>query len=189
MPSTFTTGYRYAGLGYTTAFDAAVAPLMARHSHSELDDTPCVDGGIFVLMGNDEYLLRQIEAGERDRARDYAAWLLGATGAYAIKIVNPGGVEAWKTGQRNVSGLDDSVAGRRVTPRAILETLADAANALRLPHPVHIHCNNLGIAGQRSHDAREHAGAGRPARALHPPAVPLLRRRQRPAVELGRGAR
>ena len=147
VPSTFTTGYRYAGLGYTTAFDAAVAPLMARHSHSELDDTPCVDGGIFALMGNDEYLLRQIEAGERDRARDYAAWLLGATGAYAVKIVNPGGIEAWKTGGRNVTGLDDAVSGRKVTPRAILETLTDAANALRLPHPVHIHGNNLGVAG------------------------------------------
>lgn len=147
VPSTFTTGYRYAGLGYTTAFDAAVAPVMARHSHSELDDTPCVDGGIFVLMGNDEYLLRQIEAGEADRARDYAAWLLRAAGGYAVKIVNPGGVEAWKTGQRNVTGLDDAIGGRRVTPRAILETLTDAANALRLPHPVHIHCNNLGVAG------------------------------------------
>src|SRR5262245_13768737 len=32
VPSTFTTGYRYAGLGYTTVFDAAVAPLMARSS-------------------------------------------------------------------------------------------------------------------------------------------------------------
>ena len=147
VPSTFTTGYRYAGLGYTTAFDAAVAPLMARHSHAELDDTPCVDGGIFVLMGNDEYLLRQIERGERDRVRDYAAWLLGATGGYAVKIVNPGGIEAWKSGQRNVTGLDDAISGRSVTPRAILETLTDAANQLGLPHPVHIHCNNLGVAG------------------------------------------
>jgi formylmethanofuran dehydrogenase subunit A len=147
VPSTFTTGYRYAGLGYTTAFDAAVAPLLARHSHAELDDTPCVDGGIFILMGNDEYLLRQIERGERDRARDYAAWLLGAAGAYAVKIVNPGGIEAWKSGQRNVTGLDDEVSGRKVTPRAILETLTDAANQLGLPHPVHIHCNNLGVAG------------------------------------------
>ena len=65
VPTTFTTGYRYAGLGYTTVFDAAVAPLLARHTHAELDDTPCVDGGIFVLMGNDEYLLR---AGGRRRA-------------------------------------------------------------------------------------------------------------------------
>ncbi|HEY8259000.1 MAG TPA: amidohydrolase family protein, partial [Gemmatimonadales bacterium] len=147
VPSTFTTGYRYAGLGYTTAFDAAVAPLSARHSHNELDDTPCVDGGIYVLMGNDEYLLRQIESGAADRAADYAAWLLQSTGAYAIKIVNPGGVEAWKVGQRNVSGIDDPIGGRKVTPRAVLETLAGAATSLRLPHPVHIHCNNLGIPG------------------------------------------
>jgi formylmethanofuran dehydrogenase subunit A len=147
VPSTFTTGYRYAGLGYTTAFEAAVAPLLARHSHAELDDTPCVDSGFFVLMGNDEYLLRQIERGERDRVRDYAAWLLEAAGGYAVKVVNPGGVEAWKAGQRNVTGLDDAIAGRKVTPRAILESLTDATNQLGLPHPVHIHCNNLGVAG------------------------------------------
>ena len=147
VPSTFTTGYRYAGLGYTTVFDAAVAPVMARHSHAELDDTPCVDGGFFALMGNDEYLLRQIASGERERAKDYAAWLLGATGAYAIKIVNPGGIEAWKSGQRNLSGLDEALATHGVTPRAILETLTDAANGLKLPHPVHIHCNNLGLPG------------------------------------------
>ena len=168
VPTTFTTGYRYAGLGYTTAFDAAVAPLTARHSHSELDDTPCVDGGIFVLMGNDEYLLRQIASGERDRARDYAGWLLGATGGYAIKLVNPGGVEAWKTGQRNVLTIDDKVGGTSVTPRAILETLADAANGLRLPHPVHIHCNNLGVAGNAATTlATLQALSGRRAHLTH----------------------
>jgi formylmethanofuran dehydrogenase subunit A len=168
VPSTFTTGYRYAGLGYTTAFDAAVAPLTARHSHSELDDTPCVDGGIFVLMGNDEYLLRQIAAGERDRARDYAAWLLRATGGYAIKIVNPGGVEAWKTGQRNVATIDDQVDGRPVTPRTVLETITDAGNALHLPHPVHIHCNNLGVAGNAATTlASMEALAGRRAHFTH----------------------
>jgi formylmethanofuran dehydrogenase subunit A len=168
VPSTFTTGYRYAGLGYTTAFDAAVAPLMARHSHAELDDTPLVDGGIFVLLGNDEYLFRQIEAGERDRARDYAAWLLGATGAYAIKCVNPGGVEAWKIGERNAAGLDQPIGGRRVTPRAIVETLADAANGLALPHPVHIHCNNLGIPGNAATTlATMEALTGRRAHLTH----------------------
>jgi len=147
LPSTFTTGYRYAGLGYTTVFDAAVAPISARHTHAEFDDTPIVDGGFFVLLGNDEYLLRQVDAGERDRARDYAAWILGATGGYAIKIVNPGGIQAWKSGQRNLTEIDQTLGASRVTPRAILETLADAATALRLPHPIHIHCNNLGVPG------------------------------------------
>jgi formylmethanofuran dehydrogenase subunit A len=168
VPTTFTTGYRYAGLGYTTVFDAAVAPAMARHSHAELDDTPCVDGGFFVLMGNDEYLLRQVAAGERERARDYAAWVLGSTGGYAIKIVNPGGIEAWKSGQRNLKGLDDGLAGRGITPRAILETLADAANALKLPHPIHIHCNNLGIPGNAAVTlATMQALAGRRAHLTH----------------------
>jgi formylmethanofuran dehydrogenase subunit A len=168
VPTTFTTGYRYAGLGYTTVFDAAVAPVMARHSHAELEDTPCVDGGFFALMGNDEYLLRQIAAGERERARDYAAWLLGAVGAYAIKIVNPGGIEAWKSGQRNLSGLDEGLATRGVTPRAILETLTDAANQLKLPHPVHIHCNNLGLPGNAAVTlASMQALAGRRAHFTH----------------------
>jgi formylmethanofuran dehydrogenase subunit A len=73
----------------------------------------------------------------------------GATRGYAIKIVNPGGVAVWKGGgpQRNVNALDDAVGSSRVTPRQILETLARAANVLALPHPVHVHCNNLGQAG------------------------------------------
>jgi len=151
VPSTFATGYRYAGLGYTTAMEAAVAPLGARHAHAELDDTPILDAGFFVLLGNDDYLLRQIAAGETARARDYAAWLLGVTRAYAIKIVNPGGVSLWKSGgdpgRRNVTGLDDAVGSSAVTPRKILETLCAAANQLALPHPVHVHCNNLGQPG------------------------------------------
>jgi len=149
IPSTFATGYRYAGLGYTTAMEAAVAPLCARHAHAELDDTPIIDAGLFALLGNDEYLFRQIAAGERARARDYAAWVLRAAGAYAIKVVNPGGVELWKRGAppRNVTGLDDPVGSTAVTPRRILETLTDAGNELGLPHPVHIHCNALGQPG------------------------------------------
>ncbi|MEZ0332678.1 MAG: formylmethanofuran dehydrogenase subunit A [Gemmatimonadales bacterium] len=168
LPSTFTTGYRYAGLGYTTVFDAAVAPIMARHSHEEFDDTPIVDGGFFVLLGNDEYLLRQVETGNRDRARDYAAWMLGATGGYAIKIVNPGGIQAWKSGQRNLTEIDQPLGSSRVTPRAILETLTDAANSLRLPHPVHIHCNNLGMPGNAATTLHSmEALAGRRAHFTH----------------------
>jgi formylmethanofuran dehydrogenase subunit A len=147
VPSTFTTGYRYAGLGYTTVFDAAVAPLSARLSHAELDDTPLVDGGFFVLMGNDEFLLRLIDAGDRERAREYAAWLLAATGGYAIKLVNPGGIELWKRGARERTTLDTAIGSTRVTPRAIIETLVDAGNSLGLPHAAHIHCNSLGVAG------------------------------------------
>lgn len=167
VPSTFTTGYRYAGLGYTTVFDAAVAPITAKVCHASLDDTPIVDAGFFALMGNDEFLLRQIEAGEHALARDYMAWLLGAAGAYAVKIVNPGGIERWKAGQKQGTALDDPVRGD-VTPREILESLTTAANDLRLPHPVHVHCNDLGVPGNVATTlASMRAVAGRRAHFTH----------------------
>ena len=147
VPTTFTTGYRYAGLGYTTVFDAAVAPLYARTSHAELDDTPIVDAGFYVLVGNDAYLWQLIRTGDRARAQHYVAWLLSAAGGYALKVVNPGGVEMWKRGHRGRIGLDDPLGSDSLTARAILDTLCDAAEALRLPHATHIHCNDLGLAG------------------------------------------
>src|SRR3989449_5299136 len=116
IPSTFTAGYRYAGLGYTTAMEAAVAPLAARHAHAELDDTPIIDAGLFALLGNDDYLLRQIAAGEGARARDYAAWVVSAAGGYAIKIVKPGGGERWKSGGRHLPGRGGGVGHGAVTP-------------------------------------------------------------------------
>ena len=38
VPSTFSTGYRYTALGYTTVMEAAVPPLAARHVLEELHD-------------------------------------------------------------------------------------------------------------------------------------------------------
>ncbi|MCA9266002.1 MAG: formylmethanofuran dehydrogenase subunit A, partial [Planctomycetales bacterium] len=67
---------------------------------------------------------------------------------FAPKLVNPGGVEVWKSHQGgNVSGLDQAVDHFLVTPRQIIQGVAQAAGELRLPHPVHIHCNNLGMPG------------------------------------------
>jgi formylmethanofuran dehydrogenase subunit A len=146
-PSTFATGYAYARLGYTTVFDAAVPPLGARHAHEELHDTPMVDKGFFVLMANNEFVLRCLKAGEPEKLRHFVAWLLGAAKGYAIKLVNPGGVEAWKSTGGNVTGLDSPVEGFGVTPRQIIVGLARAADELGLPHPIHLHANNLGAAG------------------------------------------
>src|SRR5947209_11542559 len=141
VPSTFATGYLYAGMGYTTAFDAAVPPLGARHAHEEFDDTPIVDRGFYVLVGNNHYVLDQIARKEPEKLRAFAAWLLGAAKGFALKLVNPGGVEVWKQGTESVRGLDEPVPSFGCTPREIIRELAQTAMDLRLPHPVHIHCN------------------------------------------------
>ncbi|MEZ6116519.1 MAG: formylmethanofuran dehydrogenase subunit A [Pirellulaceae bacterium] len=148
VPSTFATGYKYAGLGYTTAFDAAVPPLSARHAHEEFEDTPCIDKGFYVLMGNNHYVMKSIHEQNPEKLRWFVAWLLGAAKGYAAKLVNPGGVEVWKHKQAgNVEGLDSLVDFFDVTPRQIIRGLAQAVDELRLPHSIHLHCNNLGMPG------------------------------------------
>jgi formylmethanofuran dehydrogenase subunit A len=148
VPSTFATGYKYAGLGYTTAFDAAVPPLAARHAHEEFEDTPCIDKGFYVLMGNNHYIMKAIHDREPERLRAFVGWLLNAAKGFAVKIVNPGGVEVWKHhAGGNVHSLDDRVDFYQVTPREIIQSVAAAVDELRLPHSVHIHCNSLGLPG------------------------------------------
>jgi len=144
VPSTFVTGYRYALLGYTTVVEAATPPLAARHVLAELRDTPMIDAAFLLLMGNNVALFDLIRR-DPARVRDAIAWWLEATGGYGVKLVNPGGVERWKRGNGNVTSLDDEVAG--VTPRRVIEAIAGAVHELGLPHPVHVHCNNLGVAG------------------------------------------
>jgi formylmethanofuran dehydrogenase subunit A len=144
VPSTFVTGYRYALLGYTTVVEAATPPLAARHVLAELRDTPIIDAAFLLLMGNNLALFDLIRR-DPARVRDAIAWWLGATGGYGVKLVNPGGVELWKRANGNVTSLDDEVAG--VTPRRVIDAIAGAVHELALPHPVHVHCNNLGVAG------------------------------------------
>jgi formylmethanofuran dehydrogenase subunit A len=148
VPSTFATGYKYAGLGYTTAFDAAVPPLAARHTHEEFEDTPCIDKGFYILMGNNHYVMRAARDGDDERLRNFTGWLLGAAKAYACKLVNPGGVEVWKQqASGNVRQIDEIVEHFDVTPRQVIQAVSRAVDSLRLPHSVHIHANNLGMPG------------------------------------------
>lgn len=147
VPSTFATGYLYAGLGYTTAFDAAIPPLAARHVHEEFHDTPLLDKGFFALIGNNHFVMRQLQQHQPEMLRHFLGWLLTTIRGYGLKIVNPGGVEAWKCGHGNIGSLDDEVPGFGITSRDIIRELAAAADDLTLPHPVHIHCNNLGLPG------------------------------------------
>lgn len=148
VPSTFATGYKYAALGYTTAFDAAIPPLGARHAHEEFDDTPCLDKGFYVLMGNNHYVMQALQQNEPQKLKAFIGWLLTSTKGFAPKLVNPGGVEVWKSHPSgNVSGMDQHVDHFEVTPRQIIQGVAHAAGELGLPHAVHIHCNNLGMPG------------------------------------------
>jgi formylmethanofuran dehydrogenase subunit A len=146
-PTTYITGYLYAGMGWTTVNEAAVPILSAKHTHEELRDTPIVDKTCCVLMANNEILMDLLEAGEIERATHVVAWQIYAAKAYGVKAVNPGGVEAWKWG-KDAKQIGSPIDGyNKVTPGKIITGLAKIVDDLGLPHPLHLHCNNLGAPG------------------------------------------
>ena len=85
-PTTFATGYLYAGMGYTTVVEAAVPVLSAKHTHEELNDTPIIDKASCLLMANNEIVMDLLEAGDFERAKHVVAW------------VNLGGEGLWRQG-------------------------------------------------------------------------------------------
>jgi formylmethanofuran dehydrogenase subunit A len=146
-PTTFATGYLYAGMGWTTVNEAAVPILSAKHTHEELHDIPIVDKSTLLLMANNEFVLDLMETGEMERAKNVVAWMIWAAKTYGVKAVNPGGVAAWKWG-KNANTLHQPIEGyKTVTAAKIIAGLAGIVDDLGLPHPLHLHQNNLGVPG------------------------------------------
>jgi formylmethanofuran dehydrogenase subunit A len=147
IPSTLTAGYRYAEMGYTACFEPAMLPINARQAHMEMGDTPIIDKGAFVMLGSDDFFLRQM-AEKKDFAaiKDYIGWTMHASQAIAVKVVNPGGISAFKFNQRKLD-LDEAHVHYGTTPRQILRTLAQGLQEIGVTHPLHVHGCNLGVPG------------------------------------------
>ncbi|MDF2997461.1 MAG: formylmethanofuran dehydrogenase subunit [Xanthobacteraceae bacterium] len=147
VPTAHATGCRYAELGYTTVFEPAMLGANARGAHLEMADIPNLDTGAYLVLGNDDYILRLMAAGApQAQINAYVGWMIEATQAFAIKIVNPGGINAFKFNARKLD-LDEANPYYEVTPRQVLLTLIRAVTELGVPHPIHLHGCNLGVPG------------------------------------------
>ncbi|MGB6699468.1 MAG: formylmethanofuran dehydrogenase subunit A, partial [Methylocella sp.] len=145
--STFETGTIYASMGFTTVIEPAIVPHQALQAHLELSDIPIIDKGTLTVLGNDDFLLSLLRDGEGPAAvADYVASTLGASNGLGVKCINAGGATAFKYNARTFS-LDDVVPFYGLTSRQIVESLQRAVEDLKIPHPLHLHANNLGIPG------------------------------------------
>ena len=166
--STFSTGCLYAQMGFTTVVEPAMSPSNALHTHMELADIPIIDKATLAILGNDDFLLSMI----RDDASpamidDYVAWTVSRSRALGVKVINAGAAAAFKENVRNFA-FDDVVPSYGVSSRRIVETLQASVGRLGIPHPLHVHANNLGIAGNAATAAETiQASAGQPLHLAH----------------------
>ncbi|BCM86124.1 formylmethanofuran dehydrogenase subunit A [Methylobacterium indicum] len=140
-------GLLYARMGYTTAVEPAMPPVNALATQLELAEIPLLDRGGLCVMGNDDQLLQLLRDRESaDAVRDLVALNVATSRALGVKVINAGGADAFKDGAVRFS-LDDEVPAYGLTSRTILNGLLDAVEALKVPHPLHVHCSNLGLPG------------------------------------------
>ncbi|HUU24244.1 MAG TPA: formylmethanofuran dehydrogenase subunit A [Methyloceanibacter sp.] len=144
----YATGIRYAEMGYTTVIEPAMIPTHAIEAQTELAAIPIIDTAGLVILGNDDYTLELLRGGrtKSDELKDYVAWTLSHSKAIGLKVINAGGSEAFKFNARTFD-LDEEVPDYGVTSRGIVDAMQKAVADLGVPHPPHVHCNNLGIAG------------------------------------------
>ena len=146
-PSTLKTGLKYIEMGYTSCFEPALLPANARQAHAEMSDIPFIDKGGYVLLGNDDYFLDLVrKKASQSSINDYIAFVLKATQCIGVKVVNPGGINAFKFNQRALN-VDEKSKYYDITPREIVSVLTRGIHDLGIPHPLHVHCSNLGVPG------------------------------------------
>lgn len=147
LPPAPLVGRRYLEMGYTACFEPAMIAANARGTHAELADTPGIDTGAYVLLGNEEPLLEMLQAKvSQERINQYVATMVTATRALGVKVVNAGGISAFKFNARTLD-VDQPHPRYGVTPGQIIRTLARAVDEIGLAQPLHVHASNLGVAG------------------------------------------
>ena len=166
--STFETGCRYAAMGFTTIVEPAIPPHYALHSHLELADIPIIDKGNLTALGEDDFFLSLLRKGASSKAiADYVGAMLAASKGLGVKAINPGGSVAFQNNARTFD-LDDVVPTYGVTSRQIAEALQQAVIDLGIPHPLHLHINNLGVPGNVETALKTiAAAAGKPLHLAH----------------------
>jgi len=166
--SSFHIGYKYAKLGYSAVFEPAVLPSNARSAIIEMSDIPFIDKGTYTVLSNDDFLLKLIQKKtNQKKINDYVAWILHSTKGLGIKIVNPGGINAFKFNQRTLD-LDEKNKKYGITPRSILKVLTKSLVDLKAPHPIHVHGCNLGVPGNVNTTIKQiSAVEGKPMHLTH----------------------
>ncbi len=161
-------GRLYARMGFTTVVEPAISPHVAVQAQLELAAIPYIDKAILVVLGNEDFLFELLRGDAGDAAvADYAGRMLGGARALGVKVINPGGAAAFKQNARRF-GLDDAVPEWGVSSRAIIHAMQNAVAALGVPHPVHLHCSNLGLPGNvETALATIAAAEGRPLHLAH----------------------
>ena len=127
IPTVGEIGDQYTEMGYTAVVNAAMPALSARRTILEERAIGKVDALNLVWVGENPAFTKVIREGSEAELDQYLAWLLDASCGFGLKLINP---------QNGADGFRETV-----------KKLIEAADRLRLSHPLHLHHPYLAKAG------------------------------------------
>ena len=135
-------------MGFTTVVEPAILPVNSFLTHLELEKIPMIDKAGLAILGNDSFSFGKVCIKKKGQnfLNDYIAYTVNSTKCLGLKVINAGGTNFFKNGGETFN-LDDVVPSYGVTSRQILTSLNKANEELKTKHPLHVHCNNLGVPG------------------------------------------
>ncbi|MBI5814357.1 MAG: formylmethanofuran dehydrogenase subunit A [Nitrospinae bacterium] len=143
------TGVDYLLMGYTTVVEPAAPLAFAMQAHGHLARIPVLDKAMLVQAVLNEPVLRLIEKRDIARLSKILGWMVESSKSLSIKLTDP-------------------AADFKISPVEIIVSMADAVRRLGLPHPLHVHLNDLGAAaGHTAAVETVKALAGIPAHIAH----------------------
>jgi len=146
MPNSYVIGYRYSSMGYTTVIEPALPALKALGSWEEMEDLPNLNSGLLPMFCNSMITFDYVKEGDQSGLAAFIAWTLQKVGGLGVKMVNPGGTYAWAHGV-DLRDHEGEIPGWGITPKDVTRSVCKAVEALKLPHMMHFHPNNLGRVG------------------------------------------
>lgn len=127
----------YCQMGYTTVIDAAVPVEEVDLAHNALDAMSNVDTGFLLAVGLHRPLIEALDKQGKEAAIGVLEDLIEWSGAFGIKLVNPGLTDS----------LDTFIPHTHVPARQLIEVCTEAADRLELSHGLHVHAPRLGMPG------------------------------------------
>ncbi len=167
--STVETGWLYAEMGFTTVVEPAVlAALCAAGPSRTRAIRRSSTRRSSAVLGNEDFLLgllRQGESADGVRRLCRAATLadLARDRHQGDQCRRRRGVQGERRADSRSTTWCRAMASHRGRSSGRLQ---HAVHDLGMPHPLHLHCNNLGLARQRRDRARHHRGRAKACRCI-----------------------
>ncbi|MBS7288154.1 MAG: amidohydrolase family protein [Candidatus Freyarchaeota archaeon] len=139
-------GEAYLRIGYTFIVDAGFPFSKALHTHVMLERLHSLDRACMLLLDSNLFMVVLAQEKDVEAAVNTIAWLLKASKAYGVKLVNPLSSEVW-TWKKEWKGSSEKIRHLEISPLEYAKFVLSVLQRLNVPSPLYLHPDGAGQVG------------------------------------------